>query len=136
VHLFPHLIFDGCCEEAFRFYAAVLGGEVVTLLRYGDSPLASRVPEAWRGRIAHATLTAGWVTLSGGDAMPESYQKPQGMAVLLNIETTAEAERIFAELVEGGTVTLPLQESFWAQRFGMLTDRFGTPWMINCGKTD
>jgi PhnB protein len=72
--------------------------------------------------------------LTGADAPPEHYQKPQGFSVLLHIGDAAEADRIFKTLAENGTVQMPIQETFWALRFGMLVDQFGTPWMINCGK--
>jgi PhnB protein len=84
---------------------------------------------------AHSTFAFGEHILQGADALPESYRKPQGFSVMLNLDAAAEADRIFKALAEQGTVQIPLQESFWASRFGMLTDQFGTPWTINCGKS-
>jgi PhnB protein len=135
MRLNPHLAFNGQCEAAFRFYETCLGGQVVMMMTYGDSPLAEQTPPDWRGKVLHATFTLGDHVLTGADAPPEGYQKPQGFSVLLNFEEAdaAEADRIFAALAEGGTVQMPIQETFWALRFGMLVDRFGTPWMINCG---
>jgi PhnB protein len=72
--------------------------------------------------------------LTGADVSPESYQKPQGFSVSLQIRNAAEADRIFEALAENGAVQMPVQETFWALRFGMLVDQFGTPWIINCGK--
>jgi PhnB protein len=103
-------------------------------MTYGESPLAGQTPPDWHGKILHATLDLGDDVLSGADAPPEHYQKPQGFSVALNVADAAEAERIFKALAEKGAVQMPLQETFWALRFGMLVDQFGTPWMINCGK--
>ena len=94
--------------------------------------MADQVPAEWRQQILHARLTVGDEVLMGSDAPPERYKQPQGISVSLNTKDTSEAERIFHALAENGTVQMPLQETFWAVRFGMLVDRFGTPWMINC----
>jgi len=134
MQLNPHLTFNGQCEAAFRFYERCLGGQLTFLMSYGASPLAEQVPAEWRGKLLHATLTVGEFRLTGADAMPETYQKPQGISVFLSIGTTSEADHIFQALAEGGEVQIPIQETFWAARFGMLVDRFGTPWLINCHK--
>jgi PhnB protein len=131
----PHLAFNGQCEAAFQFYAACLGGQIITMLRYGDTPMAAETPADWRAKILHATLALDDQVLTGADAPPEHYRKPQGFSVLLHVDGAAEAERVFAALAEKGSVQLPIQETFWALRFGMLADRFGIPWMINCGST-
>src|SRR3546814_18789931 len=83
-------------------------------------------------KIMHACMEVDGVLLMGGDAPQGMYQKPAGTNVTLNIEEPAEAERIYAALSKGGSITMPLGETFWAKRFGMFTDRYGTPWMINC----
>jgi PhnB protein len=106
------------------------------MLKYGGTPAAGEVPSDWGEKIIHATLFAGELVLTGCDVPPEQYQKPQGFSVLLQLDAVSEAERVFQALAKAGAVTLPLQETFWAQRFGMLVDRFGTPWMINCGSAD
>jgi len=134
MRLNPHLQFDGQCESAFKFYEQCLGGRIVVMMTYGESPVGERMPMDWRNKILHATLAIGSHFLQGGDVPPNSYQKPQGFSVMLNIEDAKEAERIFNSLSQGGTVQMPLQEMFWAMRFGMLVDRFGTPWTVNCGK--
>ena len=127
-----HLMFNGECETAFRFYAECFGGTIATMLSYGQSPLAAQAPPEWQAKILHATLQAGDATLAGVDPMPGSYVRPQGFFVLLEPKSVAEAERIFAALAEGGTVSMPLAPTFWASRFGVVTDRFGIPWEINC----
>jgi PhnB protein len=130
----PYLSFNGQCEAAFKFYEQTLGGKIVMMMTYGDSPLAEKTPPALRNQILHATFALDDQVLAGADSPPGNYQQPQGFSVALSISDTAEADRIFATLAENGTVQTPLQETFWAQRFGMVVDQFGIPWMINCGK--
>jgi len=132
MQLNPHLAFNGECEAAFKFYENCLGGKIVTMMTYGDSPMAEQMPPAWRGKIIHAAFALSDHQLTGADVPPESYLKPQGFYVLLHIGAEAEADRIFKALAENGAVRMPVQETFWARRFGMLVDQFGTPWMINC----
>jgi PhnB protein len=132
MELNPGLGFNGDCEAAFRFYEKILGGKICALVRYKDTPMAGQVPPDWQERIIHARLTAGERTLMGGDPPPGAYEQPKGMSVMLSPPTVGEAERLFAALAEGGTVRMPIQETFWALRFGMLIDRFGIPWMVNC----
>jgi PhnB protein len=130
----PHLAFNGQCEAAFKFYEKCLNGKITVMMTYGDSPMAEQMPPAWRGKIVHATVTLGDYRLTGGDVPPESYQKPQGFSVLMNVDDATEADRIFTALAEEGVVEMPIQKTFWALRFGMLVDQFGTPWLIQCGK--
>ena len=87
-------------------------------------------------KILHATFAVGDQILTGGDEPPESYRRPAGFALLLNVASPEEADRVFAALAEGGEARMPLTETFWTPRFGMLVDQFGTPWMINCGNPD
>jgi PhnB protein len=134
MRLNPHLTFNGQCEAAFRFYEKCLGGKLVVLMRYADTPLAAQTPPESREKVLHATLAVGQFILQGVDIPPERYEKPQGFSVMLNVADAAEADRIFHTLAEKGTVQVPVQETFWALRFGMLVDQFGIPWTINCGK--
>jgi len=134
MQLNPYLSFNGQCEEAFRFYERSLGGKIIAMVTYKDTPMAEQTPADWRGKIAHARLQLGNQLLMGSDGMVNCYEKPQGFTVAINIDDPAEAERVFHALAEGGTTRMPIQETFWARRFGMTTDRFGTPWMINCEK--
>jgi PhnB protein len=136
VNLNPYLTFNGQCESALRFYERCLDGKIVVMITYGESPLAEQGPPGWEKKIVHATFAVGDQVLGAGDVPPESYQKPQGFSVTLNIDTATEADRIFNMLAEKGTVQMPVQETFWATRFGMVVDQFGTPWMINCGTPD
>jgi PhnB protein len=134
MRLNPYLSFDGQCEAAFKFYEQCLRGKIIMLMKYGDSPLAGQTPIEWHQRVIHVTFSWGDHILQGADALPETYSRPQGFSVMLNIDSAVEAERIFNALSAEGTVQIPLQESFWATRFGVLVDQFRTPWTINCGK--
>jgi PhnB protein len=132
MQLYPNLSFDGRCEAAFRFYEKCLHGKISFMMIYENSPQASQLSPDWRKKIFHATFAVGDFLLSGADLMPEQYRKPQGFTLQLNLSDHAEAERIFNALAAGGTVTMQLQETPWASRFGALTDPFGIPWVINC----
>ena len=130
----PYLHFNGQCAEAFEFYAQSLGGKVGPMFTYAGTPGEEFVPAEWREKLMHGTLFLGDDTVMGCDAPPGRYEKPSGFSVTLHIKDPAEAERVFQALVENGTVEMPFGETFWRLRFGMLVDRFGIPWMINCGK--
>ncbi|MEG4944142.1 VOC family protein [Microcoleus sp. F4-D5] len=126
-----YLFFDGECEAAFKFYEQCLGGKIDEMMTYGDAPMSEEIPSEQRDRIMHANLTVGEMVLMGSDTPPDGFQKPQGFSVNLQFDDRVEAERLFQKLAENGTVKMPFQETFWSTRFGMLVDRFGTPWMIN-----
>jgi PhnB protein len=130
----PHLHFAGECEAAFRFYERVLGGKKLEIMKYRDSPIADQFPAELRDKVIHATLEFGEQVLTGADVAQKGYQKPQGFSVLLQVADTEDAERVFKEFAGNGTVQMPLQKTFWTERFGMVTDEFGTPWMVNCGR--
>jgi len=130
----PYLYFPGSCKEAMTAYAEALGGKIVAMLPYGDMPGENEMPADLSEKIAHACLNVGDQLLMASDLGPSHFQPMQGTAVTLNIPEPAEAERVFNALAEGGAVTMPLEETFWAAKFGLLTDRFGTRWMINCVK--
>jgi PhnB protein len=134
MRLNPYLTFNGQCEAAFKFYEKCLGAKIVMMMTYGESPLSKQTPPEWHRKILHATLACGTHILQGADVLLKNYCTPQGFSVMLNLDVAEEADRIFNALAQHGTVQIPLQESFWASRFGMLTDQFGTPWTVNCGK--
>lgn len=135
MQLNPYLSFNGQCEPAFKFYQQCLGGELFSMT-WGESPMADQVTEELRGRIMHATLKVGETAVLGADTPPDHYQSPSGFSVAIQLNEPAEAERIFAAMSEGGEVTMPIQQTFWALRFGMFVDQFGISWMVNCGKPD
>jgi PhnB protein len=132
MRLNPHLSFGGQCEAAFHFYQRCLGGKIETMLTWGNSPMATEVPREWHEKICHATLTVGATQIMGGDVQPGQYERPKGFQILLGVDDPTDAERIFQALAENGTVQMPMQETFWAVRFGALIDQFGVPWGINC----
>jgi PhnB protein len=134
MQLNPYLTFNGQCEAAFTFYARVLGGKIEAMMTYGSSPMAEQTSPEWRNKIIHARLTVGDKMLMASDAPPDRYEPMKGIMVTLGIDDPGEAERIFHALSENGTVQMPIQETFWARRFGMFVDQFGTPWMVNCEK--
>lgn len=132
MQLNPYLHFNGRCEEAFKLYEKVLGGKIEVMLPHEGTPAAEHVPPEWKKKIMHARLNIGDQVLMASDAPPGHYHQPQGFTVSISIKDPAEAERIFKALADKGKVTMPLDRTFWAQRFGMLVDQFGIPWMVNC----
>jgi len=130
MQLNPYLTFNGQCEAAFKFYERCLGGKIDALIPHAGTPAEQHVPPEWRSKIMHAHLTADGAVLMGSD--DSSYEQPKGISVSLHVKKPEDAERIFAALAENATVRLPLQQTFWSPRFGMLVDQFGIPWMINC----
>ena len=130
----PYLSFNGNCEEAFKFYEKALGGKVEFMMTHGASPMAQQFPPDWQSKIMHARFVVAGQVLMGSDAPPDHYHPPTGFSVSLSVKQAADADRIFQALAENGKVQMPIQETFWAIRFGMLVDRFGIPWMVNCEK--
>jgi PhnB protein len=135
MQLNPYLFFTGNCKEAFTFYEKVLGGKIIAMMTHKETPAAEHTKAEWLDKIIHARMTFGDQVLMASDAPPEHHRPMQGFSVSLTVQEPAEADRIFKAFSEGGHVTMPIEETFWAHRFGMLVDRFGTPWMINCEKT-
>lgn len=131
-----YLEFDGQCQEAFKFYQSVLGGKITAMMPFEGSPGEGHVPPGWRSKTMHTQLDLGDDVLMGSDGMPGKMEKPQGFDVPIQVQEPAQAERIFNALADGGDVVMAIDETFWAHRFGMLTDRFGTPWMVNCSNTE
>lgn len=134
MQLHPYLNFNGTCDAAFKFYEKVLGGKITLKLRFGETPMAEQCPPGSQDQIAHVRLESGSMVLLGSDCPPEYFEKAQGTVLSLNVDSIAEAERVFNALKENGSVKMPLEKTFWAVRFAMLTDQFGTPWMVNCEK--
>jgi PhnB protein len=132
----PYLMFAGDCADAFKFYAEVLGAKIEAMMTYRESPEADKTADDWRDKIMHASLIVGDQILMGSDAPPQYKEEPKGFYVACNVENPEEAERIFEALADQGDVRMPLQETFWAIRFGMLVDRFSVPWMVNCNRPD
>jgi PhnB protein len=132
MELQAYLSFKGDCEAAFAFYEKCLGAERGPMFRYAGSPMADQAPADWGDKIMHASVKIGGQTLQGADVAPESYEEPRGFSLTLQLKRTDDAERIFDALSEGGRIVMPLERTFWAARFGVLVDRFGIQWLINC----
>ena len=132
MQLNPYLYFNGNCEAAFKFYERRLGGKIETIMTHAGTPAEAGVPPEWRDKVLHARMAVGGTVLMASDAPPGHYQQPQGFSISLGTTAVAEADRLFQALAENGKVSMPIQKTFWATRFGMLTDQFGIHWMVNC----
>jgi PhnB protein len=132
MQLNPYLLFNGNCAEAFKFYEETLGGKIEGLHTYSGSPGAEHAPPEWGDKVMHATIAIGDQKLMGSDPPPGHYEPPKGMSVSISLNDPDKGERIFNALADGGTTIMPFGKTFWAAGFGMCTDRFGIPWMVNC----
>lgn len=132
----PYLNFDGNTKEALAFYAKVLGGEIEFSQTFGESPMKDQVPPEYQGRIMHATLRLPDGPIMASDTGPWAPYEGQMRSCALSLAFTdvEKARKVFNALAEGGKVGMPFGETFWAAGFGMLTDRFGVAWMVNCEK--
>ena len=132
----PYLTFDGTTSEAFAFYAKVLGGEIQFSQTFGESPMKDQVPPEYQSRIMHATIKLPDGPLMASDAGPWAPfdGAMRSCALSLHFSDLEKARKVFDALGEGGKVNMPFGETFWAKGFGMLTDRFGVSWMVNCEK--
>ena len=128
-----YLSFDGRCKDAFEFYAKTLGGKIVAMVSHGETGFAAQVPAEWQDKIINAHLTVGEAELMGADSPPQYFQEKQGVSVSIQVDSETEAKRIFDAFAEGGAITLPFAPTFWAKGFGMVKDKFGTPWMVGGG---
>jgi len=128
----PYLNFNGACEEAFRFYEKHLGGKIESIHTFAGSPMENQLPPEWGNKVMHIRMKVGTTVLMGSDAPGDRYQAPQGFSVSLNLKDESEADRVYAALSTKGKILMEIQQTFWAKRFAMFTDRFGIPWMINC----
>lgn len=129
-----YLSFDGNCAEAMRFYERVLRGKLEALLTNAQTPAAEHAPPGNEDRIMHAYLVFDGCSIMAGDALVgRLYEGMKGFSMTLSYPEVADAERVFNELSEGGRVTMAFGPTFWAERFGMVVDRFGTPWIVNGG---
>ena len=129
--LSPYLFYDGNCEAAFKFYEKTLGGKIEMMLRNEEGPPEMASPPERKHKIMHARMTIDGQVLMASDAPPEHFHKPQGYSVSLTVKDPAEAERKFKALAEGGSVNMPFGKTFFSKGFGMCSDQFGIPWMVN-----
>jgi PhnB protein len=131
VQINPYLHFNGNCGEAFTFYERCLRGKIEMMHTYGDSPMKDQVPPDMHKRVMHVHLVADGQSLFGSDTPHATVETVQGMSVSLGVPSLEDGQRIFRELSQGGSITVPFEKTFWSPGFGMVTDRFGTPWMVN-----
>ncbi len=129
--LTPYLNFGGNCGEAFKFYEKHLGGKIIMSLPFRSAPPEVKMPGFDPDQIMYSHMTIGESELMGSDAPPDRFQPMRSAYISLTVDSIAEAERIHALLSEGGEIFMPMAETFFAQRFSMLRDRFGVSWMIN-----
>lgn len=130
----PYLHFDGDCAEAFAFYAELLSAQIDMKMTFSEAPMTGDVPDGWRNKVMHMQMKApNGLVLMGTDAPPAYFKTPQGFSVSLTVNDPAEAERIYTALADRAqAVGMTLQKTFFAEKFAMLTDRFGIPWIVNC----
>jgi PhnB protein len=132
MNISPYLNFNGDCRQAMETYSRVLGLKIAMMQTHRDSPMNDHTPENQKDQILHARLEKDDIVIMASDAPPQHYSKPAGNYLSINVKDVAEAERIYKELSEGGAIHMEMQKTFWAERFGMFADRFGTLWMVNC----
>ncbi len=130
MHLTTYLNYGGNCEQAFKFYEQHLGGKITMLMRHKEAPGGSPMPADWGNTVLHARINLGGTELSGADIPPDRFKPMRSAYLTLAFTSDAEAERVYHLLREGGEVFMPMDETFFASRFAMLRDRFGTSWML------
>jgi len=128
MQLNPYLNYGGNCAQAFKFYEQHLGGKITMMMKHGENPGPSNVPAEWKNAVLHARINIGGTELLGADI--PGYQPMRSAYLSLTVSSAKEAERVYALLSEGGEIFMPIEETFFAERFAMLRDRFGTSWMI------
>ena len=130
MHLHTYLNFGGNCEEAFKFYEKHLDGKITMLMRHGEQPDNVDVSPEWKRAVLHARMNIGGTELLGADIPPDRFQPIRSAYLSLTLGSDQEAERVYALLSDGGQIFMPMEETFFASRFAMLRDRFGTSWML------
>ena len=128
--LHTYVNYGGNCEQAFRFYEQHLGGKITMMMRHGELPDPSQVAPDWKNAILYARMTIGETELMGNDVPPDRFQPMRSVYLSLTVDTDKEAERIYTLLSDGGQIFMPMEKTFFASRFAMLRDRFGTSWMV------
>lgn len=130
----PYLFFDGNCEAAVEFYKGALGAEVEMLMRYRDSPEplpSGMLPSGWEDKVMHASLRISGALMMASDDCSRKSAGINGFSLSMSVPDADTADRLFSALAEGGEVLMPLEQTFWSPRFGMVKDRYGVQWMIN-----
>ena len=130
----PYLNFNGNCRPAFEYYEKHLGGKILAMMNHAEVPAGTAGRPEWGSAILHARIALGDTVVMASDVPPDVQQPMRSVYLSLSVDSPEEAERIFPLLSDGGEVCMPLQETFWAHRFAITRDRFGTLWMINAEK--
>jgi PhnB protein len=130
MRLHTYLNYGGNCADAFRFYERHLGGTITMMMKHGEAPDQSQVSPDWKDAVLHARMTIGGTEISAADVPPDRFQPMRSAYLSLSVDSSQEAERVYALLTEGGQTFMPMQETFFAFRFAMLRDKFGTSWML------
>jgi PhnB protein len=130
MQILTYLNYGGNCRQAFEFYEQHLGGKIVMLTTHGEQADPSKVPAGWKDAVLHARIEIGGTTILAADVPPDRFQPMRSAYLSLMAGSVAEAERAYALLSEGGEIFMPMAETFFAHRFAMLRDRFGTSWML------
>jgi PhnB protein len=130
VQLLTYLNYGGNCAQAFRFYEQHLGGRITMMMKHGEAPDQSQVPPGWKDAVLHARMTLGGTELLGADIPSDRFQPMRSAYLTLALDSTPDAERLYALLSDNGQIFMPMQETFFAFRFAMLRDQFGTSWML------
>jgi PhnB protein len=128
--LYTYLNYGGNCRQAFDFYVEHLGGKITMMMTHGEQPGQNNVPPDWKDAVLHARMEIGGTELLGADVPPDRFQPMRSAYLTLLLDSIDEAERIYKLLGEGGEIFMPMDETFFAHRFAMLRDRFGTSWML------
>jgi PhnB protein len=128
--LYTYLNYGGNCRQAFEFYVEHLGAKLTDITTYAELPNAGEIPAEWKNAVVHARISIGETMLLGADVQPDRFQPMRSAYLTLIVDSSEEAERLYALLGEGGQIFMPMEETFFAHRFAMLRDRFGTSWML------
>ncbi|HZJ01115.1 MAG TPA: VOC family protein [Gemmatimonadaceae bacterium] len=128
--LYTYLNYGGNCRQAFEFYAEHLGAKIVMMMTHGEQPVAGKVPDEWEDAILHARIDIGDTTVLGADVPPNVFEPMRSAYLSLFVDSDEEADRLYALLTEGGQIFMKMEENFFAHRFAMFRDRFGTSWML------
>jgi PhnB protein len=126
----PYLFFDGCCEEALNFYQKTLGAEVQFMMRFNESPDPTMCPPGSENKVMHSNIKVGETVFMASDGVCQGPPKFQGFSLSVSVPDAAQAEQVFAALGQGGQVQMPLTQTFFSPKFGMVADRFGVSWMV------
>lgn len=130
MRLHTYLNYGGNCADAFTFYERHLGGTITMMMKHGEAPDQSQVKPEWKDAVLHARMTIGGTEISAADVPPDRFQPMRSAYLSLSVDSSQEAERVYGLLTEGGQIFMPIQETFFAFRFAMLRDKFGTSWML------